>query len=325
MTTIHESGHAIAVKLVNWQLTSFNSAGFSARFTHWRWKYSYSFHGLWHGSVGFIPYTPLRFRHKLRIIALGGPFANLVTTFFAFTLSAHLANGYFKSFLAALASWSLLIGVLNLLPCKFGRAEWDGYIAFRGLRTQEWHRAKLASMMLARATLDGVDHLLWNQRWFSLTKPTGKPYLQQVQPLFLHYANFHSSNQPEHAAEMLEHALSVSSRGSEPLRRLLYVQAAYFHAVWRRDYDKAVAWMGRIEKPALVEPYMQLSLDAALAWSRNDFAKFEALTAQGRAAVLALPPSKMRDQQIIEWDRETERLRRIAEPHKPIGTEAAQA
>jgi hypothetical protein len=129
-TSIHEIGHAIAVKHVNWQLTFLSCAGFSARLVRCRWRYSYNFKSLLQGSIGFTPTILTRYRRNLQIVVLGGPIANLLTSGLALFAMSQLSGLWIVS-LGALGSLSLLMGVLNLLPFKIGNAEWDGFQAFR--------------------------------------------------------------------------------------------------------------------------------------------------------------------------------------------------
>ena len=143
-TSIHEIGHAFAVKLVNWKLNFLSFAGFSARLVRYRWKYSYNFKTLLQGSIGFTPTVLTRYRRKLQVVVLGGPFANLLTSGLAFLAMPYL-QGLWIVMLGALGSLSLLMGFLNLLPFKIGNAEWDGFQAFR---TAEFSMPSFAATMV---------------------------------------------------------------------------------------------------------------------------------------------------------------------------------
>jgi len=138
VTLIHEGGHTVAAILLRWRILEVRVFPFSLKNPDGKWKVEFCRRLFPAGFVLADP-KPVRFHSRLRFFAIGGPAANLVT-FLVIFITPLPTDSFSSAFLAVIFSWSLIAGLLNLLPIHVRNVELDGYMAF----VVSWIPARLA-------------------------------------------------------------------------------------------------------------------------------------------------------------------------------------
>jgi hypothetical protein len=312
MIVVHECGHLVGARIVGWKPLSIQAAGVLLDRTHERWRFTFSAKAIPLGLVNVAPESAIAFSRKLRMFALAGPTANVIVAI-ALRAVCVSTQGYVREALIECASLSLLMGGINILPVRMNQVETDGYVALRGSRNPGWVQARIAAALVRNALCNGTPIERCNDRWFSKTRPTGKPYLQQLAPTLQHYVRFEYKEQHADAAQMLERALTLASRGGPKTRAMLLLLAAMFQAEVRRDLDRANTWKAMIPERWL-EPYQKTLLEASFAFCTGERDRFLALRQKSLEEYKEQPDTPLRAATIARWEEYTQRMLKRLEP-----------
>jgi Zn-dependent protease len=117
---IHELGHAVACRIVDFRVEEFVVWPFGVRRSGGGWKWFRPF-ATWGRALGWVRYHPLsggHLRARSLLPVASGPLASFILCVFAVRsggwierLSAGAAG-----FVSAIAVWSLLLGMISLIP-----------------------------------------------------------------------------------------------------------------------------------------------------------------------------------------------------------------
>ncbi len=145
---IHETGHAIAAKRVGWPILEFRVMPVSLLRQEGRWKVRLSYKDFPPGLVRAELLNCSQFHFKLRLFALGGPAANLITATLALVCKNAIPTQ--SPYLIIFILLSFFQGLVNLLPVHNRSFEFDGYSAFRLTRKPDLLAARIATFKMRR-------------------------------------------------------------------------------------------------------------------------------------------------------------------------------
>jgi hypothetical protein len=259
---VHEAGHAIAGALLGFRVHSIRI---------WRLQLEFPFRlsiyrGPSGGAGGWAICTPgtaesLGLRAGLMLAA--GPGVNLLSGSIGLLLSPA------RVWPTAFVSWSIVLGVVNLLPIRTGPLFSDGYrilmLLFDRARGQRW----LALMTLSKDLLDGVAPESFPQEFLRIATAVEDDSGDTVSAHGLAYSSAFRRGLFDDAARHLETCLRRSSRTSKALQQALMADAAAFAGRSRRDAALAQAWVDDLPAKTVV-PWHRLWAEAGVLHARGD-------------------------------------------------------
>ena len=234
---VHEAGHAVAGWLAGFTVHSIRIWRLQLQFP---FKLSY-YRGPNHGAGGWVVCAPGTTDHlaaRAGVMLVAGPAANLVSALIVYRLPR--SN---EAIPAAFIVWSLVLGVVNLLPIRTGPLFSDGYrilmLLFDRARGERW----LALLKLSKDVLDGVEPEAFSEEFLRVATAVKDDSSDTVSAHSLAYAAAFRGRRCDDAALHLEACLRHSSRTSAPFQHALMADAAVFHGRCRHNADLAEAWL----------------------------------------------------------------------------------
>ena len=285
---IHESGHALIGALMGFR---FNSLRISRLEFHRPFRISL-YRGRGTGVNGWatmFPDTQDQLIPRTVAMLFAGPGANLLSL--GLVLILPISRGFFA---ASLAFWSLLFGVINLVPLS-GRA-----MLSDGKRI----------LMLLQNRAEG-------ERWLALIRLSAELRLgimpEALSPLFLTKALAISDGSPDtvtahaiayskafyerddrEAARVLEICLQNVGSTAPIMREALMSDAAVFQARKRKRLDLAEQWLGDIPQKTEL-PWMRSRAEAAIMEAKGDTAQALEKLFQIERMIAAIPDEGRRE------------------------------
>ena len=157
-TLAHESGHALAARLVNWQLLAIAVGPIAVRRTpHGPRLERNPLSRAWGGFVYAIPRDDHHLRRRRFVVVAGGPLASLLLALLAAAASpAPTGNGLWPTLLLQMGLMSLAIAVLTLVPYRSRGLTSDGGQLLQLLRGGPRVEQRMAAHLLLTALVGGV-------------------------------------------------------------------------------------------------------------------------------------------------------------------------
>lgn len=297
---IHEAGHASAALILRWRILEFRAAPLSLKKLSGNLKFRVSWRA-WPAGLVVADPQPIRFHSKLRLYALAGCAAN----FLAFVLIALTRPWWNSSSIAAalmiIEAWSVVMGLLNLLPIHLGNMEVDGYVAFVVSRTRKRLAVRLATLKLRNHILVGKPLEEVNPRWVALAEESGKASLQRIGGLWLAYSYWLEKDDYERAAPILERILAVSGRFAKEVKGVTYSECAVLQS-FRKQTTAARTWEDRAKK--FSQPgYINHRRSCCLAFMDGDLDRAYKEAELTKTAAMKLEDKAARDAFLAGWSR----------------------
>jgi hypothetical protein len=267
---IHELGHLIGGWCVGLNFRAVRIDPFRIRIDSGRWKFRAR--PRLFGGFALMSFDRVRrVRTRLIVSVAGGPIASIVcgvTAVIAGEMGLVRYDSPWPTFLDFLGVWSLVIGLVALIPHRFGGYTSDGML-LRGLL---FWRPEAAQIVAAYALSTFKDKNLFPpdyfRRWFQLASLQTKLQKDNYYANWLAYEN---ASEHEIAAQFLERCLSEFARMDDDQRDKLITEAAVFTA-WRRgDPVKAELWVKRIQSPDRLHPFWRKRVNIAVLCAQQQF------------------------------------------------------
>ncbi len=280
---IHELGHAIACRLVGFQIDTFAVWPFRWKRVNGEWQFAY---GPWprRGLRGFVEFRSLtsgRLRRRGFLVIAAGP----ALSFFAgvvFVLAPPLlaAAPPFAAYIWAIGLWSLFL-TFNLIPLKIGNGRSDGFrlleLALRkkaGLR-----RIAIHSLL---ASYDELRPRQWDRGLVALALDESiRPSSSSAPELLLHYIRYQwyaDTGDTDRAGRALDWILGQRLTVSEQL-------TWRWETVWFQAFSRKNAENARAQR-LLAEALSQAGKQGSVVWKAEAaIAACECRHADARVAV----------------------------------------
>jgi len=291
-TLIHEAGHAIAAKLVGWPILEFRVMPISFVRQDGRWKARWSYKDFPPGLVRAEPVDCCQFHSKLRLFALGGPSANLVTAGLAVICENAIPRQ--SAFLILFILFSLLQGLTNLLPMHSRNFELDGYAAFRLTRNPDLLAARIAAIKMRKHLQSGRPLATMNRRWVALSTTKQKLSLQDKDGALVTYGYWVHRRKFDSAAMILERLLQISGDAHTDFRAFLCVQSSIFCSL-RKQHTIAQVWRQRASEFPNLPDFQLLRCDAHLAAAADDIESAHRFALLTKQALLKKSDNRLRE------------------------------
>jgi len=205
---LHETGHAIAALVLGWPILEFRVLPFSVEKQGDKWAIKVSWKS-WPGALVEakpLPFT--RYHFKLRLFALAGPAANLITGAVVVLLCSGSHSALPSAIALLFVLWSFAIGISNVLPVRLSGLESDGYSAFVVSRRRQLLAGRIATFRLREQMLRNKPLNSMNQRWLALAESPRNISLQNRGGIWLAYFYWIEQEQFDRAASLLEKKLA---------------------------------------------------------------------------------------------------------------------
>ena len=260
---VHEAGHAIAGALAGFKVHSIRI---------WRLQFELPFtfsvyRGPNNGAGGWVVCAPRTTDHlaaRAGVMLAAGPAANLVSglMIYLFARSTALMS-------IAFVAWSLVLGVVNLLPLRTGPLFSDGYRLLMLLFDRERGERWLALLTLSRDLLAGVPPESFSDEFIGIATAVKDDSSDTVSAHIIAYSKAFRRRRCDEAAVALETCLRCSTRTSKPFQHALMSDAAVFQGRCRKNAALAEAWLNDLPGKLAI-PWHRLWAEAGVLHARGD-------------------------------------------------------
>lgn len=281
----HEAGHAVAGSLVKFDFRMYVVGPFMWEKEETGWKFKWNKNvNLSGGMVICLPLSSENLAKRFSIYALGGPAASVILAALAFgirliamalNVSGNPVLDVIALLFGLLSMLSVVIFVMTIIPLHTGGFYTDGARALRFLRGGDTGRFELLLMKTISDSSGGVRPGLLNideiNEALTLGKNLDAPMKVYVL-YYLYHAAFDKSRYEEAQAYLNEYMAEIESI-PKGLRGSVFLDAAFFYAIARRDSGRAESYWKQYVPSALLPKAQVLATEAALANLSGDHAK----------------------------------------------------
>lgn len=274
---IHEAGHALAGKWVNFDFRMYivgpfmwNKEGSGWQF---QWNKNVNTAG---GMVVCIPTDTDDLGRRFSVYAAGGPVASLLLTIAAYgmyrliiltDIAGHAALQTLAYFFLIMAFLSLVIFLVTAIPMHFGGFSSDGARVLRLLRGGETARFETLILKLIAGSTSGLRPGLVNidelNEAHALATKLKAPF--GVYLLSFFYQSSFDRGETEEAERYLLEYIERADDIPAGLRNAVWLDAAFFYAFTRRDLDTAEKYWSQFKPAAMIPKAQILATEAAIA------------------------------------------------------------
>lgn len=292
----HEAGHAVAGIAMNFDFRMYvvGPLLWDKEETGWKFKWNKNVN-TFGGLVICIPPPSPDLSKRFSVYAAGGPLASFLLA--AFTFGVHHAlllmfqpgSGLtvIINLLYIISIVSAIVGFITLIPIHSGGFSSDGARMLRLWRGGDSARFEIMLLKIISTSMAGtrpshykLDEL---QEAQSLATKIDAPmgvYLQYY--LFYHAFDCQDFERAEqHLARYLEQIEAIP----EGVRGSVWVDAAFFYALVKKNEARAVEYLQRYKPSALIPRAMVLATEAGVANLRDDQEKTNRLVQQALAEI----------------------------------------
>jgi hypothetical protein len=295
--TLHELGHVAAARLIGIRVASL-SIGRLALVRHGdSMKMAIAADDVTAGFATFDSLPDRDLRRPFALVFLGGPLMNAVVAASASLLvfsGAMAPLPWLQWGVGVLGAASALL-CLELLPYETRGHESDGRRVLALARDGERGRSFLSLLALQREIEKGVRPRDLPAAWLASARRARPQTRDFVHAQLLSFAAACDRQDQVAAAGHLERCLERISNAPPEIAAQLPVEAAVFHAWYRRDCSRAATWRDRAARPEALPPLTRARLEAALACCELRFDDALREWEIGMRAIRDMPPSAQRD------------------------------
>lgn len=297
---IHEAGHASAALIVGWRILEFRVVPISLQNRSGKWKFRVCWRA-WPAGLVIADPQSVRFHSKLRMYALAGCTANLITVSLIALTQPWWNSSSIAALVTVIGAWSVFTGLLNLLPIHIRNMEVDGYVAFVVSTTRKRLAARLATLKLRNHVLLGKPLEEVNPRWIALAEEAGKVSLQGIGGLWMAYSYWLEKEDYERAAPILERIVGASGPFVQEAKGVIYSECAVLQS-FRKRATTARTWEERANR--FSQPrYIQHRRNCCLAFVDGDMHRAHEEAELTRTAAMKLEDKAAREAFLASWSR----------------------
>ena len=258
-----------------------------------------------------------RIRSRYFAAVVGGPLANLIVAGLL-TILRSQTSSFASTLCHQGASVALLLAALSLVPYHASGVSSDGYklrlLLRGGPRYVEW----LATRAIVNELLKGKKIEQIKNTWLKRATSSGQLAPTAFTATVVLYAREYEMKNIERAAELLEHILTLASRGSDRKRDLWALEAASFQAWHRRDRVKADTWRRRVENFDALSPIQKARFEVAYHSCEGNFAKAMENWEVGRKYLEGTGSTPLNETRLQSWLKWRSQLEERANQATPI-------
>ncbi len=273
-TLTHEVGHALATRLVNWQLLTIAVGPVALRRTpHGARLERNPLSRAWGGFVYAIPRDDRHLRRRRAVVVAGGPLASLLLALLATAVwQATTGSGLWPTLLFQTGLMSFTIAVLTLVPYRSGGLTSDGGQLLQLLRGGPRVEQRMAAHLILTALVGGVRPRNLDDRLMARALATDNP-AEAVGAHYLAYWRDLDRGDLAGATAHLDAALAQRAVASPAAQAGYAAEAAYLTA--RHDPTP--------DAPATAEAWLKLAAPIGSVDSNYRRAQAAVHLANGRA------------------------------------------
>lgn len=292
---IHESAHALFGLALGMKLRAFVVGPFQFQVVEGRWTFEFRITQLlaFSGAAGLVPVDPDQSRWNEVTMIAAGPVANLLTgaaaAAFAYTAPVSPWRPFWRLF-ALFAVVSLVGGVINLLPFRFGDAYSDGanilhlFGSSPAADFRRAHRAVVSTLVSPRRPRDYNIEAIHRA---SAHLNSGKPALLLRLWAMAYYIDTGAIND---AVSALAQAEQIYGESASDIPARLHTVFVINSILLRRDSAAARQWWQRMQdkEPERLNGDYWLA-KCAFHWAEGDITAAQESFRNGKAHVDKLP------------------------------------
>jgi Zn-dependent protease len=293
---LHELGHTLTSLALGMKLRAFNVGPFIAQIRDGKWEFKFRLANFFTmgGATGLVPTDPHQpLSYDICMIA-AGPFVNVITGLLVFAAAIAAPGSAWQSawfLLAATATLSLTLGVLNLVPFQTGSAYSDGAYLYQLISGNVWADFyRIVSLV----TSSLVTPLRPRDYDINAIQRTVLSINHGMRAMLLHlYATSYYMDQVQltPAAHAFTQAEALYDEVAALITAELHTAFVFRKAFLHRDAAGTRLWWNRLEakKPTRFNADYWLAR-AALHWIENSPAEANAAWEKARDLAQKLPP-----------------------------------
>jgi Zn-dependent protease len=306
IVVVHELGHLLAGWMVGFHFSSITIGPLSLFMEYGRLRLRLRRTMPAGGYAGMQINSVRRLRRRLLVFTVAGPAANLLS---AAAVASFLASvpqpGFWLSTLGDLF-WmmSVIIGVVNLLPFRFGTLYLDGARIWMLLSSRAKSRRWFCLSAIGRQSRTGVPPREFRRTWLRAAEAVEDGSVDEFAGNWVAYLAANDRKDKELAASHLERCLRLVSSLGPSLRDVVALEAAVFTAWFQQNASVAEKWFGQVRKVKALPQLMQLRGEIALCCARKAFGPALSRWQDAFAFAEKLPPTPFKNallQGLLEW------------------------
>jgi len=278
---LHEAGHAWMGLRVHFDFRFYVVGPFMWEKENGRWRFKWNTNvNLSGGMVLCLPTDSHNLSKRFAWYAAGGPLASVLTA--ALFLIFYILLNTFPStapFWQLITLWmwllfflSMVIFVLTAIPFHTNGFSSDGARVLRLSRGGDTAAVEVMLLKVIASSCSGVrpSHLKRSEMEASLALAEK---MNAPMGLYFHYYLFYhafDSQALEFAEEHLTYYLNKGDNIPAGLRAGIFLDAAFFYAVGKKDLEKAMHYFTQFKPSALIAKATILAVEASLAILKNE-------------------------------------------------------
>lgn len=265
----HEAGHVVGGKLVGFRFLIFIAGPFKLYSTEGGIRLGLNRSLMLAGGLGgTVPTDSRDLTRRTTVYVAGGPVASLLLTVATFGL-LFAAPPSVGIILSTIAVASLLIGVVTLMPNRMGGFVSDGarikMLLTGGPEAERW----CAIGALSGASMAGVRPRDWDKEMIRRSLSPADGSLDDAGASSTAHYHALDLGRVDEAGALLERALAAENV-PEMMRSQVLLEAAFFHAYFRHDADKARALFSKAKPGKVMDKSLPLRAQAAILLAGGD-------------------------------------------------------
>lgn len=280
---VHEAGHAIAGKFVDFDFRMYVVGPFmwDKEETGWKFKWNKNVN-VSGGLVICLPTTTENLAKRFSIYSLGGPAASFVLTAFAYGIKLLLdpintnqnpVLSVTESLFALTSFLSLLIFIITMIPLHSGGFYTDGARALRFLRGGDTARFETLLMKIISSAYGGIRPRHLNKDEINEALMLANNFDSEMKVYVLYYVYhfaFDEGKYDEAEGYLKEYIANVESI-PKGMRGSVFLDAAFFYALAKKDLAQAENYWKQYESSAIIPKAQVLSTEAALCHLKGEY------------------------------------------------------
>ncbi|MFZ1791497.1 MAG: site-2 protease family protein [Saprospiraceae bacterium] len=266
---IHEAGHALAGKMVGFELIKFAVGPLSMDKTEGIWKFHFNKSiETYGGLVISFPKGDQNLGPRFMKYVLGGPIASLLLAFLA--LLFYFLIPSLAVYFIIIGIMSLLIFIVTIIPAKAGSFYTDGARFFRIFKGGKVGQYEVSFLKIMANTLQGVRprELVGLPELLDLGIELNEPYVVYLYGIMHQHA--WDKNEIEDAEMYLEKYLEGTAAAPAMIANSAILDAAFFHAYEKKDLEKSNAYFQKFVMQPFISQTQVLATEASIHFIKGE-------------------------------------------------------